>query len=194
MKQNRNFTFIVLFLIIFSFSACSTHDKMIDGKYVSNYNESSYLIFKKDGSFINSIWTVTNNGTTTIDDRFVYTIDENNIITAVDTTEYEGQDSLHEYEIGLLYKNYICILWDGILPINNTNTSVKSILGDLTLIFHFKEDKSYEYTVTNNEVVHTEYGTYTINGNEVICTSEEGVVTTFISAKDKVFCIEYVKE
>lgn len=33
-----------------------------------------------------------------------------------------------------------------------------------------------------------------INDNEVVCTSEDGVVTTFISADGKVFCIEYVKE
>ena len=42
-------------------------------------------------------------------DDFVYTIDENNIITAIDTTEYEGKDSLNEYEIVILYNDYICI-------------------------------------------------------------------------------------
>lgn len=195
MKQNHTFTFIMLFLIALGLSACSSLDKKIDGKYVSIYNESSYLIFYKDGSLQNSLWNITSNGNTTIDNSFVYTIDKDNIITAINTTEYVGQDSLNEYEIGILYKDYICILWDGILPINNTNTSVESTLGDLTLIFNFKEDKSYEYTVTsNNEIVHTENGTYTINDNEVICTSKDGVITTFISADDKVFCIEYVKE
>lgn len=185
----------MLFLIALGLSACSSLDKKIDGKYVSIYNESSYLIFYKDGSLQNSLWNITSNGNTTIDNSFVYTIDKDNIITAINTTEYVGQDSLNEYEIGILYKDYICILWDGILPINNTNTSVESTLGDLTLIFNFKEDKSYEYTVTsNNEIVHTENGTYTINDNEVICTSKDGVITTFISADDKVFCIEYVKE
>lgn len=69
------------------------------------------------------------------------------------------------------------------------------ILDYCILTYNFKENKSYEYTVTsNNEIVHTEYGTYTINNNKIICTSEEGVITTFISADDKVFCIEYVKE
>ena len=71
----------------------------------------------------------------------------------------------------------------------------KHALGDLSLTYNFKEDKSYEYTVSsNNEIVHTENETYEINDNEVICTSEEGVVSTFIGADDKVFCIEYVKE
>ncbi len=192
MKQNC--TFVMLLLILLGLSACSSHNKTIDGKYVSIYNESSYLIFNKDGSFENSLWNITNNGATTIDDRFIYTIDEDRMITAIDTTEYEGQDSLNEYEIGILYKDYICILWYGILPINHTNTTVKSTIGDLTLIFNFKEDKSYEYTVINNEIVHTENGTYTVNDNEVVCTSQDGVITTFVSIEDKVFCIEYVKE
>lgn len=195
MKQKRIFAFIMLLLIILWLSACSAHDKKIDGKYVSIYNESSYLVFDKNGSFTNSLWNITNNGITTIDDRFVYTIDENNIITAIDTTEYEGQDSLNEYEIGILYKDYICILWEGVLSKTYKDTTITNTLGDLILTYNFKEDKTYEYTVTsNNEIVHTENGTYTINGKEVVCISEDGVTTTFISAEDKVFCIEYVKE
>lgn len=195
MKQNRTFTFIMLLLSVLGLSACSVQSKTIEGKYVSIYDESSYLIFEKDGSFKNSLWNITNNGITTIDDRFVYTIDENNIITAIDTTKYEGQDSLNEYEIGILYKDYVCILWNGILSKTYEDITITNTFGDLLLAYNFKEDKSYEYTVTsNNEIVHTENGTYTINDNEIVCTSEEGVVTTFINAEDKVFCIEYVKE
>lgn len=195
MKQNRTFTFIMLLLIILGLSACSPQSKTIDGKYVSIYNESSYLIFDKDGSLKNSLWNVTNNGNTKISDNFIYEIDEHNIITAFDTTEYAGEDSLHEYEIGFLYKDYICILWNGTLSKTYDDTTITNTVGDLLLTFNFKEDKTYEYTVTsNNEIVHTENGTYEINDNEVVCTSEEGVVTTFIGAENKVFCIEYVKE
>ena len=109
MKQNRASAFIILLLVVLGLSACSSHDKKIDGTYVSIYDKSCYLIFDKDGSFKNSLWNITSNGYTKINDDFVYTIDENNIITAIDTTEYEGKDSLNEYEIVILYNDYICI-------------------------------------------------------------------------------------
>lgn len=195
MKQKRSFIFIMLFLSILGLSGCSSHEKTLDGKYVSIYDESKYLIFDNDGSFKNSLWNVTNNGTTTINNNFIYSIDENNIITAVDTTKYEGNDSSNKYEIGILYKNYICIMWKGTLSKTYKNATITNTLGDLLLTYNFKEDKSYEYTVTsNNEIVHTENGKYIINDREVIVTSEEGVQITFISEEDKVFCIEYVKE
>lgn len=195
MKQKRSFIFIMLFLVILGLSGCSSNHKTLDGKYVSIYNETSYLIFNRDGSFTNSLWNDINNGTSTTTNNFIYTIDDYSVITAVDTTEYEGEKSLKEYEVGILYNDYICIIWNGILPVNNINTTITNTLGDLLLTYNFKEDKSYEYTVTsNNEIVNTENGTYTVNDNEVICTKEDGVVTTFISEEDKVFCIEYVKE
>ncbi len=185
----------MLFLVILGLSGCSSNHKTLDGKYVSIYNETSYLIFNRDGSFTNSLWNDINNGTSTTTNNFIYTVDDYNVITAVDTTEYEGEKSLKEYEVGILYNDYICIIWNGILPVNNINTTITNTLGDLLLTYNFKEDKSYEYTVTsNNEIVNTENGTYTVNDNEVICTKEDGVVTTFISEEDKVFCIEYVKE
>ena len=105
--------------------------------------------FDKDGSFKNSLWKITNNGTTNINNNFKYNIDENNIITAIDTTKYEGQNSLEEYEIGILYKDYICILWKGTLSKTYKNTTITNTLGDLLLTYNFKEDKSYEYTVTS---------------------------------------------
>lgn len=86
-------------------------------------------------------------------------------------------------------------MWEGVLSITYKDTTITNILGDMILTYNFKENKTYEYTVTsNNKIVHTENGTYTINGKKVVCTSEEGIVTTFIGADDKVFCIEYVKE
>ncbi len=195
MKQKRSFIFIMLFLSILGLSGCSSNHKTLDGKYVSIYNETSYLIFNKDGSFTNSLWNDINNGTSTTTNNFIYTVDDYNVITAVDTTIYEGEKSLKEYEVGILYNNYICIIWNGLLPKTYEDTTITNTLGDLLLTYNFKEDKSYEYTVTSsNEIVNTENGTYTVNDNEVICTKEDGVVTTFISEEDKVFCIEYVKE
>ena len=195
MKQKRSFIFIMLFLSILGLSGCSSNHKSLDGKYVSIYNETSYLIFNKDGSFTNSLWNDINNGTSTTTNNFIYTVDDYNVINAVDTTIYEGEKSLKEYEVGILYNNYICIIWNGLLPKTYEDTTITNTLGDLLLTYNFKEDKSYEYTVTsNNEIVNTENGTYTVNDNEVICTREDGIVTTFISEEDKVFCIEYVKE
>ena len=84
---------------------------------------------------------------------------------------------------------------NGALSQTYKDTIITTTIGDLLLTFNLKKDKSYEYTVTsNNEIVNTENGTYTINGNEVVCTSEDGVIITFITTDEKVFSIEYVKE
>ena len=195
MKRNRTFTFIMLLLIVLGLSACSSQKQKLSGKYNYIYYETHYISFDKDGTFIDNFLTTTSKGNTSISDFYVYKIDDNGLITIIDTTEYEGQNTLDEYQLGILYKNYIGAFWNGVLSITYKNTTITNILGDLILTYNFKEDKTYEYTVTsNNKIVHTENGTYTINGKEVVCTSEEGVVTTFINADDKVFCIEYVKE
>ena len=195
MKRNRTFTFIMLLLIVLGLSACSSQKQKLSGKYIDIYDETHYVSFDKDGTFIDNFLTTTSKGNTSISDFYVYKIDDNGLITIIDTTEYEGQNTLDEYQLGILYKNYIGAFLNGVLSITYKNTTITNILGDLILTYNFKEDKTYEYTVTsNNKIVHTENGTYTINGKEVVCTSEEGVVTTFINADDKVFCIEYVKE
>lgn len=195
MKRNRTFTFIMLLLIVLGLSACSSQKQKLSGKYIDIYDETHYVSFDKDGTFIDNFLTTTSKGNTSISDFYVYKIDDNGLITIIDTTEYEGQNTLDEYQLGILYKNYIGAFWNGVLSITYKNTTITNILGDLILTYNFKEDKTYEYTVTsNNKIVHTENGAYTINGKEVVCTSEEGVVTTFINADDKVFCIEYVKE
>lgn len=195
-KNNTKIIVSVLFLFILGLTACSSKQGTIEGKYLSIYNDGNYLMFEKDGSFQNNWWTTTNNSTTKIDDSFVYTIDENNLITVIDTTEYEGQDSLDKYEIGIIYKDYICVKWNGRLSKDYTNTSITNTLGeDLILTYNLKTDKTYEFIVTSNdEVVDTEYGTYSINGNEITCTSNEGQITTFIDIDENTYCIEYVKE
>lgn len=195
MKRNRTFTFIMLLLIVLGLSACSSQKQKLSGKYIDIYDETHYVSFDKDGTFIDNFLTTTSKGNTSISDFYVYKIDDNGLITIIDTTEYEGQNTLDEYQLGILYKNYIGAFWNGVLSITYKDTTITNILGDMILTYNFKEDKTYEYTVTsNNKIVHTENGTYTINGKKVVCTSEEGIVTTFIGADDKVFCIEYVKE
>ncbi len=195
MKQKHTFTFIMLLLIALGLSACSSQKQELSGKYIDIYNETHYLNFNEDGSFIDNFLTDTSKGNTSISDCYVYQIDDNGFITIIDTTEYEWQDELQNYDFGWLYDGKIGKWLNGELPTNDIETSIFCLLNGYEFEFYFKEDKSYEYTATyNNEIVHTEYGTYTINGKEVVCTSEDGVVTTFIGAEGKVFCIEYVKE
>ena len=196
MKKNNTKIIISVFcFILLGLTACTSNQKIIEGKYVSIYDESTYLIFNKDGSLISSLWTTIENGESMPQDCFQYSIDENNIITAIDTTEYEGQNELNKYEIGIMYKDYICIKWNGTLSNEYEDTSLTNTLGDLNLTYNLKEDNTYVYTVTSNrEVVHTENGTYSINGNEVICTNKDKKVTTFVEVDDNIYCIEYVKE
>lgn len=192
-KIISNLSLSILFLFIFALTACVSKQEVIEGKYVSIYDESNYLIFNKDGSLINSLWTTYEENTP--QDCYIYSIDENNMITAIDTTKYEGQNELDKYEIGLKYKDYICIGWNGVLPKTYDNVTITSGLGDLTLSYSFNKDKTYEFAVTsNNEVMHTENGTYKINKDKVVCTSESGETFTFINVNNKTYCIEYVKE
>ena len=101
--------------------------------------------------------TTTSKGETSISDCYVYQIDNNGFITIIDTTEYEGQDELDKYDFGWLYDGKIGKWLNGELPINDNETTISCLLNDYEFKFHFKENKSYEYTATsNNEIVHTE--------------------------------------
>ena len=195
MKIKNTIVILFICILLLSLTACDSNKKTIEGKYISIYDESNYLIFNKDGSLISNLWTNIKNGESIPQDCFRYSIDENNIITAIDTTKYEGQDELNKYEIGIMYKEYICISWNGTLSNKYEDVSLINTIGDLNLTYNLKEDKTYEYTVTSDgEIVYTENGTYSINNDEVICTNEDNVNTTFINIDDKTYCIEYVKE
>lgn len=196
-KSSAKIIISILCIFILGLTACSSNQSQnaIEGKYISVYDTENYLIFKKDGTFQNSLWNTNSGGVTKISDNFAYSIDENNIITAIDTTKYEGQDELNEYEIGIMYKDYICISWNGILSSTYEDTSLTNTLGDMNLTYNLKKDKTYEYIVIfNGEVVHTENGTYSIDNNEVVCTNDEGVTFTFIDIDGAAYCIEYIKE
>lgn len=187
MKQNRTVTFIMLLLIVLGLSACSSQTTVLSGKYNSTFNNEIYYTFNGEKYSTNNLWKdidITDNGNGT------YIIKDGKIIT------YINGDDNYPLEIGYVYNKYIGSWWKGTLSKTYENTTITNMIMDyLSLTYNFKEDKTYEYTVTsNNEIVHTENGTYEINDNEVVCTSKEGVATTFISAEDKVFCIEYVKE
>lgn len=195
MKQNRTFIFITLLLTILGLSACSSQKQQLVGKYIDIYDENHYLYFSEDNTFVDNFLTTTSEGNTDISDFYIYQIDNDGFITIISKLKYEFQDSLDKYELGWLCDEKIGIWLDGSFPTNGIETSISCSLNGYEFKYHFKNDKSYEHTITsNNEIIHTEKGTYSINGNEVICTSEDGIITTFINVEDKVFCIEYVKE
>lgn len=196
MKKNKiKLAILILCLFILGLSACSSNKKNIIGKYINVFDESHYIIFSEDDSFIDNFLTTTNKENSSISDCYIYRIDDKGLITIIDTTEYEGQNSLNEYEFGWIYENYVGSLWSGDLPTKNIDTKITCILNNIIFEYQFNKDNTYEYTATSNgEKVNTEYGTYSINGNEVICTSEEDVATTFFNTDNGVFCVEYIKE
>lgn len=190
-------TTIILFMsiLILSLTSCNSNKKIIDGKYVSIYDKSTYLIFDKDGSVISNMWTVLEDGENIPRDCFQYSIDENNIITAIDTTKYEGQEELKKYEIGIMYKEYICLSWKGTLPNKYEDTSLTRTVEGLNSTCNLKKDRTYEYIVTHDgKVVYNGNGTYLINNGEVICTNDNNINSTFINIDNKTYCIEYIKE
>lgn len=200
MKKKLTIIFLNFCFLFLGLTACnSQEEKEITGTYVSVYDKSDYLVFDKDGTFINSMWTITSNGNTTIQDCFEYTINDNGLIIAIDTTEYAGQNSFKEYEIGYLYEDYICSLWEGNLPKDYTDTTIsyefEFVDEEYIFTYTFKNDMTYEYTASSNEeILETKAGTYLIDKNTVTCTSENNNVITFINADNKSYCIEYTKE
>lgn len=195
MKQNRIFIFIMLLLTVSGLSACSSQKQNIVGKYIDIYDESHYLIFNEDGSFVDNLLLTTSNGSTSISDHYVYEIDNEGLITIIDTIEYEGHDSLDKYDLGVLYDDNIVICYDGTLPINDVETSISHSFNDYKFEYFFDNDGIYRYTVTfNTEIIHTGNGTYTVNGNEVVCISEDSSSITFTNMDNRVFHIQYVKE
>lgn len=185
----------MLFLTVLGLSACSSQEKKITGKYIDVYDDTHYLSFGKDGSFVDNFLTTTSKGNTSISDDYIYQIDNGGLITIISLFKYEFQETLDKYEFGWLYNDNIGVCLDGLLPINNIESYISCLLNGYNFEYHFNNDETYEYTASsNNEIIHTEYGTYTVNDNNVVCTNEDGIITTFINAKDKVFCVRYVKE
>ena len=185
MKTKNTTVILFIGILLLSLTSCSTNPKVIEGKYISTFDDSIYYIFSKDNTYTtNYTWD------TTVDcSQGSYTITDDKI------TLFGNKDEKYELNIGYIYDNYIGSWWNGILSKSYENTTLTSRLGDLNLEYNFNEDKTYEYTVTSNgEVVHTENGTYSINNDEVICTNFENKVTTFINADNNIYCIEYIKE
>ena len=53
-KNNTKIIVSVFYFILLGLTACASNQKTIEGKYISIYDESNYLIFNKDGSLISS--------------------------------------------------------------------------------------------------------------------------------------------
>lgn len=183
-KNNTKFVLSVLFLFILGLTACSSSQDKIEGKYISNFDNSIYYIFYKDNTYeTNFEWDAPVDSS-----KGLYSITDGNI------TLY-NEDENYDFNIGYAYNNYIGSWWNGALSKTYDNVTLNNELGDLTLSYNLKEDKTYEYIVTSNEeVVHTENGTYSIDNNEVMCTNSEGDICTFMDIDGNTFCIEYIKE
>lgn len=187
MKTKNTTVILFIGILLLSLTSCSTNKTTIDGKYINVLDESIYYNFSSDNSYsTNNAWDIPIDSSSGS-----YTITDNELIL------YANDNENYSMNLGFVYKDYICSSWDGVLPMADKNTSVSTNLADnLILSIEFKEDNTYEYTVTSDgEVVHTENGTYSINNNEVVCTNKHKQTTTFINIEDNnIYCIEYVKE
>lgn len=196
MKKNCIYIFVSLLSIVLGLSSCSSQKQELTGTYRDVCDETHYLSFNEDGSFIDNFLNTISEGKTSVSDCYIYKINDSGLITVIDTTEYEGQDTLDEYELGWLYNDSIGIWLDGTLPINETQTSISCSLNGYGFEFQFDSDnKTYRHTtILESEIMSTENGTYAVEGNKIVCTNEDGVIRTFINAEDKVFSIDYIKE
>ena len=185
MKTKNTTVILFIGILLLSFVSCSTNKSTINGKYISVLDESIYYDFSNNSYSTNDVWDIPINSSSGS-----YTITDHELFL------YANDNKDYSMNLGFIYKDYICSSWDGTLPIADKNTSVTmAIIDNLILSVKFEENNRYEYTVTSDgEVVHTENGTYSINNDEVICTNEDNVNTTFINIDDKTYCIEYVKE
>ena len=185
MKRN---TTVILFIgiLLLNLTSCSINKATIDGKYINTLDESIYYEFSNDNSYsTNNTWDIPIDSSSGS-----YTITDNELIL------YANNNEDYSMNLGFVYKDYICSSWDGVLPMTDKSTSASmALVGNLILSIDFREDNTYEYTVTSDgEVVHTENGTYLINNNEVVCINADKKTTTFILVDDNIYCIEYVRE
>lgn len=174
------------FIILFSLTSCSTNKKTINGRYTSTIDNTIYCEFSNDGSYItNNNWDMSADSSSGS-----YNITDNKLVV------YASGNENYSMYIGTIYNDYICSVWEGDLPEEYDNTTITNKLADdFILSFVFNKDKSYEYTVTsNNNIVFSESGKYSISDNNVICTSNSNTTSTFFKDNNIVYCIEYIKE
>lgn len=111
--------------------------------------------------------------------------------------QQENEDAVTEWEMGKVYKNYICTKWDGTLSRKYTDTVLTTTGGTESIRYKYslKKDKTYEReTTVDDEVIYTEKGTYSIDGNEVTCTSDEGKKTAiFINIRGTTYFAMFCK-
>ena len=185
-KENTKVITLILCLILSSLTSCSFDNNKIEGKYISSFDNSIYYTFSEESEFkTNDSWDFQVNNS-----EGSYKIENDKLVL------YANNNEKYQMNLGIVYKDYICSVWEGVLPVLNKNAEVSwTPIEDLTIRLTFNEDGNYERTVTsNNQTISTEHGTYSVDDNKVICTNEDNVVTTFFDTDDGVLCAEYIKE
>ncbi len=187
--NTKKIRIMLLCTLLFILTGCSSDNKSLNGKYVSTFGDGTYYNFDKNGNYSsNQQYDESVQGTTG-----KYTIDDDGLIT-IQISEN------HTSTIGYFYKNYICSLWTGVLPKNNNDeTIITCQIGveenSLQLSYTFNNDGTFAYNVnTNDEVVETKLGTYSVEDERVVCVEEDNIITTFINTENGVYSIDYSKE
>lgn len=187
MKIKNKPIILSICILLLSLTACSANENTIEGKYINTLDNSIYYTFSDDGTYLtNDVWDMPIDSS-----EGSYTITGNGLIL------YANSDEDYSMNLGIIYKDYICSVWEGTLPENYSDKTLsKQLIDGFILTFTFNEDKNYEFTVISdkNETVFTENGIYSINNDKVVCENNSGETSEFINGDDKIYCIEYVKE
>lgn len=194
MKRNIKI-FLIITLCLLALTGCG-ETNYIDATYYDVYNNSNYIILSKDGNLTNSLWTEYTNGIEKISDSYKYKI-ENGYLVAINQTKYEGDNTLKENTIGLMYKDFICNRWNGdIYPTYSDTNIYLKIDQNIKMEYILKNDKSYEYTITQNETIQChEIGYYEINNDIITLTNDNNDISAvFINIKNIPYCIQYRKK
>lgn len=184
--MKKNIMITCIFIILFCLTSCSTNLKTLNGKYIATFDNTIFYEFSNNGTYItNDNWDLgvdSSSGS--------YDITDSNIFL------YASDNKDYYISLGTICDNYICSIWEGDLPEKYNNTIITNQLSnDCILSYTFNKDKSYKYTVTsNNNIVFSESGEYSINSNKVICTNNDDTTSTFFKDNNIVYCIEYIKE
>lgn len=175
-----------IFVLLMCFVSCASTTETMNGTYVQVVDDSVYYTFLSDGTYStnDSNWDFpvdTSKGT--------YEIIDGQLIL------YASNDKSNNINMGYVYNDYLCSLWEGKLP-EQYEVAILScqLTEDLVLQYEFDSDKTYKYSVTSQgENVFEENGSYSINTNMVTCVNK-GNETTFLQVDNDIFCIEYYKE
>lgn len=200
MKKGNKIVTVMMLGMLFLLSSCGSKRYKLQEKYVNVFKENVHYKFLED-----STYAVTyDDGDDPKPGTYLFGEGSENALKLFDDETARG----YEF-IGGVYEDYLCIIWNGRLPKKYEDTKISRVSDDLEgrmyMNCYFHEDGTYEflmylenYDTKIPEFYHSQEGTYEVEKEKVVCTSDDGskniAASTYFMANDKIYSICFVAE